>query len=101
MGSSLESKTKKFHFQEIDWIIYFPRFGNKGKYFNYGVRARDRKKGTTQPREKIKLGETELIPVVSQLSGYDIKEDANSAAVLKWWDTNKERWTIPFPDEKP
>jgi hypothetical protein len=53
----LESKTKKFHFQEIDWVIYFPRLGNKGKYFNYDVRARDRKKGTAQPRKKIKLGE--------------------------------------------
>ncbi len=49
--------------------------------------------------DKIKQGETDLIPVVSQLSGYDIKGDANSAAVLKWWDANKERWTIPFPDD--
>jgi hypothetical protein len=57
LGSSLESKTKKFHFQEIDWVIYFPRFGNKGRYCNYSVRVRDRKKGTGQPREKIKLGE--------------------------------------------
>jgi hypothetical protein len=53
----LESKTKKFHFQEIDWIIYFPRHGNKGKYRNYNVTFRDRKKKITQPGKRIKLGE--------------------------------------------
>jgi hypothetical protein len=50
-------ETKKFHFQEIDWVVYFPRYGNKGKYCNYSVTFRDRKKGTTHPRKRIKLGE--------------------------------------------
>jgi len=50
-------ETKKFHFQEIDWVVYFPRYGNKGKYCTYSVTLRDRKKGTTQPRKRIKLGE--------------------------------------------
>jgi len=53
----LESKTKKFHFQEIDWIIYFPRHGNKGKYRDYKVTFRDRKKRLTQQGKRIKLGE--------------------------------------------
>jgi hypothetical protein len=52
----LESKTKKFHFKEIDWIVYFPRHGNKGKYLNYDVMFRDRKSEVTQPAQKIKLG---------------------------------------------
>ena len=53
----MESRTKKFHFQEIDWIVYFPRRGNKGQYRNYNVTFRDRKKGITQPGKRIKLGE--------------------------------------------
>ncbi len=56
-GGWLESKTKKFHFQEIDWIIYFPRHGNKGKYRDYKVTFRDRKKRLTQQGKRIKLGE--------------------------------------------
>jgi hypothetical protein len=50
-------ETKKFHFQEIDWVVCFPRHGNKGKYCNYAVTFRNRKKGTTHPRKRIKLGE--------------------------------------------
>jgi hypothetical protein len=57
LGSSLEGKTKKFHFQEIDWVIYFPRHGNTGKYYNYSVRVRDRKRRVTQLGKRIKLGE--------------------------------------------
>ena len=57
VGSSLDSGTKKFHFQEIDWVIYFPRHGNKGKYRDYNVMFRDRKKGLIQPKKRIKLGE--------------------------------------------
>lgn len=50
--------------------------------------------------EKIKQGETEMIPVVHQVTNTAVNMDANSTEVLKWWETNKERWTIPFPDEK-
>lgn len=53
----MESRTKKFHFQEIDWVIYFPRHGNKGKYRDYNVTLRDRKKGITQSGTRTKLGE--------------------------------------------
>jgi hypothetical protein len=57
VGSWLERKTKKFHFQEIDWIIYFPNHENKGKYRDYYVTFRDRKRRATQPSKRIKLGE--------------------------------------------
>jgi hypothetical protein len=53
----LESKTKKFHFQEIDWIVCFPSHGNEGKYCNYTVTFIDRKNSTPEGGEKIKLGE--------------------------------------------
>ena len=41
---------------EIDWLVYFPRYGNKGKYLNYDVMLIDRKEGTAQP-ECVKLEE--------------------------------------------
>ncbi|MCJ7560741.1 hypothetical protein MUO79_09050 [Candidatus Bathyarchaeota archaeon] len=53
----MESKTKKFHFQEIDWIVYFPSYGNEGKYRNYNVTFRDRKRKITQPGKRVKLCE--------------------------------------------
>jgi hypothetical protein len=53
----LENETKKFHFMEIDWIVYFPRGGNKGKYLGYSVILVDRKKGTNQPRKLVKVEE--------------------------------------------
>ena len=34
---------KKFHFQEIDKIIYFPLQGNQGKYRTYYVRLKTTK----------------------------------------------------------
>jgi hypothetical protein len=57
LDTYLGNKTRKFHFQEIDWIVYFPRHENEGKYRNYNVMFRDRKKGITQPGKRIKLGE--------------------------------------------
>jgi len=41
---------------EIDWLVYFPRYENKGKYINYSIILIDRKKGTTQAG-KLKLEE--------------------------------------------
>jgi hypothetical protein len=47
----MECKSKKFHFQEKDWLIAFPSTGNEGrKYLYYTVEFNDRKKpqGKTQ-----------------------------------------------------
>jgi hypothetical protein len=52
--NALQSHTKIFHFQEIDWTISFPPQGNEGKYCNYNVTL---KKGTSQPETPAKLGE--------------------------------------------
>ena len=41
---------------EMDWLVYFPRDGNKGKYWHYTVMFIDRKKGADQP-ENVTLGE--------------------------------------------
>ena len=53
----LKNETKKFHFMEIDWLVYFPRSGNKGKYLNYRVTLIDRKKGATQSGQLVKIEE--------------------------------------------
>ena len=40
----METKSKKFYFQEMDWIISFPNEGNEGKkYCFYSVQFFDRR----------------------------------------------------------
>jgi hypothetical protein len=47
----LVEKFKKFHFQELDWVISFPEKGNQGrKYLYYTVSFEDRKKGNLPQR---------------------------------------------------
>ena len=46
----------KFHFKEIDWVIYLPSHGNERRKFEkYGVAYLNRKKGHSQPGRKIDL----------------------------------------------
>jgi hypothetical protein len=42
---------------EMDWIVHFPRCGNKGKYLSYNVVFIDRKKEKNQPEQLVKLEE--------------------------------------------
>ena len=53
----MENQNKKFHFMEVDLLVYFPICGNKGKYLNYDVIVIDRKKGTSQSKRLVKLGD--------------------------------------------
>jgi hypothetical protein len=56
LGWPLEKIMKKFHFQELDWIIGFPDSINKGrKYLYYSVLFTDRKRGKLP--EKVCLGD--------------------------------------------
>ena len=49
-------KSAKFHFQEINWVIYFPSVGNEGRdYSKYGVAYRDRRRGVSQLGVRINL----------------------------------------------
>jgi hypothetical protein len=58
VGVCLEIKRAKFHFQEIDWIIYFPNSGNNGReYVSYGVAFRNRKRNISQSGPRIYLRE--------------------------------------------
>jgi len=48
----------KFHFKEIDWVLYLPSHGNEGRaYPKYGVAYLDRKKGKSQSGRRISLKE--------------------------------------------
>ena len=47
---------KVFHFQELDWFLYFPAEGNRGKYFAYTVLLEERKVKTKRPRNPVILG---------------------------------------------
>ena len=48
----------KFHFKEIDWVIYLPSHGNAGrKYDKYGVDYNDRSGKSTQSGRKESLKE--------------------------------------------
>jgi hypothetical protein len=53
----LNAQLKKFHFQELDWTVCFPTSGNAGKYWSYTVVFKDRKKGASQPGQRVSLGE--------------------------------------------
>jgi len=57
----------KFHFKEIDWVIYLPSHGNEGrKYVKYGVAYLNRKKGRSQPGRKICLKKVMAKPEIKE-----------------------------------
>ncbi len=46
----METKSKKFYFQEMDWIISFPNDENEGrKYLFYSVQFFDRRNKQSKP----------------------------------------------------
>ena len=55
MSGCVSDKFKVFHFQELDWLIYFPCEGNKGKYCGYTVVLKERKKAAAE--NSVKLGD--------------------------------------------
>jgi hypothetical protein len=82
----LENETKKFHFMEIGWLVYFPRYGNKGKYFDYSVMFIDRKKGASQPEKRVKLREILENPEFEQRYPHTVgyyKEPSGEGAEFK------------------
>jgi len=47
----LEANWKIFHFQEMNWLIFFPTRGNEGrKYLYYSVEFSDLSKGAARKR---------------------------------------------------
>ena len=71
---------------EIDWLVYFPRYGNKGKYFDYSVMFIDRKKGAAQPEKRVKLREILENPEFEQRYPHTVgyyKEPSGEGAEFK------------------
>ena len=50
---------------------------------------------------KVEEGETRLIPAVADLTEGQLEETASSKALSKWWQENRERWVVPFPNTRP
>ncbi|MEM4733028.1 MAG: hypothetical protein QXD70_00685 [Candidatus Bathyarchaeia archaeon] len=51
----MENETKNFHFMELDWLVYFPKYGNRGKYLDYRVVFIDRSKCPVQAAKIVSL----------------------------------------------
>jgi hypothetical protein len=56
--------------------------------------------------DELRAGDPNLIEIVQQLTGGEAKIEGETAAektasCLTWWEENKERWLIPFPNKRP
>jgi hypothetical protein len=51
--------------------------------------------------EKVKEGDKELIPIISKLIDGQIDPNASTSQCFAWWQDNKEKWLIPFPNNRP
>jgi hypothetical protein len=40
---------------ELDWLIYFPKYGNKGKYIDYNVRFTEHNNKSVKPEKHVTL----------------------------------------------
>jgi hypothetical protein len=57
--------SKKFHFKEIDWLIYVPAQGiDDHRVLEYGVAYRNRSTGDTQTGRRITLEDTLELPAI-------------------------------------
>ncbi len=48
--------------------------------------------------EKVREGESQFIPLISRLTDDELNKTATQAECLDWWENNKDKWVIPFPD---
>ena len=48
---------KVFHFLELDWLVYFPAEGNRGKYCRYTALLKERKGNESHKQHSITVGE--------------------------------------------
>jgi hypothetical protein len=52
-------------------------------------------------KDKVGLGDQELVPLVSMLTGGKVDPNASIQQCISWWEQNKEDWLIPFPNKRP
>lgn len=53
----MRDQLKVFHFQELDWLVYFPKEGNRGKYHNYTVLLKKRRQDDGCALNRVLLGD--------------------------------------------
>ncbi len=46
--------------------------------------------------DKLEDGDTEMIKLISRLTGGELEPTATRAECLQWWQTNKDKWLLPF-----
>ena len=46
--------------------------------------------------EKVQKGNTDLVPLISELVDAKLPPDATQQECLNWWNKNKSSWTISF-----
>ena len=51
--------------------------------------------------EKLREGDSGLIPVVSRVTREKVAGTASAEECLAWWDKNRAEWLIPFPNNQP
>ena len=49
--------------------------------------------------ERLKQGETELIPLLSELTDGEVKPEWLPDQCLEWWDRSKDAWNVPHPSD--
>ncbi|MBK5133995.1 hypothetical protein JJE00_06160 [Candidatus Bathyarchaeota archaeon] len=76
----------KFHFKEIDWVIYIPICENKGKnQIDYLVTYRNRKSGQTQKKRRVNLQEVINKPEIDNSYPHSIGVYLDSSGRGKKW----------------
>ena len=50
--------------------------------------------------EKVREGDLTLIPAISGLTNGELKKSATQKECLEWWEKNKEKWLMPFEEDK-
>ncbi len=82
----MESGTKKFHFMEMDLLVFFPKYENRGKYLGYRVTLVDKKKSAGQPEKTVTLKEVLENPEFEKCYPHTVgyyKEAAKEGAEFK------------------
>jgi len=49
---------------------------------------------------EIEKGDSGLVPAVSYLTDGEISEETSPTECIRWWNENKEKWTIKFDDNE-
>ena len=76
----------KLHFREIDFFVYLPAWGYRGRSLDrLEVTFRDRLRGTTRPNPHINLGELLQMPEIRDHYPHSVGLYRKTTATGRWW----------------